>query len=156
MNTGAQFNSLSQHDLESRQAEDIASKLSHLQLSPVGSASSQGESGLLKRRYQDVSLDSSMDCLYLQLPRGSKAPQKPVSKTKECEGFLKRNQAVPQSKNQTFMIDTSSVLGETRVSSGDQPTNSPKGHRSRVLNFTMDDYGLEDSDGDKDESDFIR
>ena len=97
-----------------------------------------------------------MDCLYLQLPRGSKAPQKPVSKTKEGEGFPKRNLVVPQSTNQTFMIDTSSVLGQTRVSSGDQPTNSPKGIRSRVLNFTMDDYGLEDSDGDKDESDFIR
>ena len=52
-----------------------------------------------------------MDCLYLQLPQGSKAPQKPVSKTKEGDGFPKMNLGVPQSTNQTFMIDTSSVLG---------------------------------------------
>jgi hypothetical protein len=98
-------------------------KLSHFQLSPVGSATSKGESGLLKRRYQDVSKDSSMDCVYLQ-PKGSKVPQKPVSKTKEGDSFPKMN-LVPQSTNQTFMIDTSSVLGQTRISSGDQPINSP-------------------------------
>jgi hypothetical protein len=97
MNNGAHFNSLSQHDLESRQVEDIVTKLSHFQLSPVGSATSQGGSGLLKRRYQDVSMDSSMDCVYLQ-PRGSKVPQKPVSKAKEGDGFPKMN-LVPRSTN---------------------------------------------------------
>ena len=99
-------------------------------------------------------MDSSMDCVYLQ-PRGSKVPQKPVSKAKEGDGFPKMN-LIPRSTNQTFMIDTSSVLGQTRVSSGDQPTNSPKGDTSRVLNFTMDYSRHEDSDGENDEVDFIR
>lgn len=59
-------------------------------------------------------MDSSMDCVFLQ-PQGSKLPQKPVSKTKEGDSFPKINN-VPQSTNQTFMIDTSGVLGQTRAS----------------------------------------
>jgi hypothetical protein len=99
-------------------------------------------------------MDSSMDCVYLQ-PKGSKVPHKPVSKTKEGDSYPKMN-LVPRSTNQTFMIDTSSVLGQTRVSSGDQPINSPKGDTSRVLNFTMDYSRHDDSDGENDEVDFIR
>ena len=88
-----------------------------------------------------------------QPAKGSKANLKPLSKTKEGHYV----NLMPKSANQTFMIDTSSLLGKTRLSEmGETVRNSSKGETSQLLNFTMDNQEENQSDGSWDDGHLVR